>query len=481
VALSDEPAGLNWMDQTGDMPGTNIMVNINDYLGRLDYTSTGIVSNPELALEWWQETPTTWILKLREGVQFQRGYGEMTAEDVAFGPNTVIQENMNYAWMISVVDHWEPIDKYTVRACLKEPFTPFLMTSVNGFGGSVVSKKAYQELGRDAISRSPVGVGPFELEEWVPGDHITLKKNQAYWDEGYPLVDRVIFRFIPDPTVREELLRAGDVDIIDHPDFKDVKNLEADPNIVVQSIPGWNWDYITFANMDGPFGDKRVRQAVSYALDREEIADAVYYGQATPGEKALPPGFLYEDPSISKYSPTPNIERAKELLAEAGYPNGFEATAITSDKANLRRELEIVAFQLAKVGIKLEIQFLDNASFATRSHQTGGADDILLEDITIVSGDPDSAIRWFWHTDGSLSHGYSNVIIDRLIDAGGAETDPAIRSDIYKALQRKMLDESLYVYTVHVNQVRVMRKEVTGFQVMPSDIDLWLKYVDITD
>jgi len=478
IALCDEPAGINWMDAQGDIPSDNVVLNLNDCLMRINYDTATL--DPELALEWWQEDELTWVVKLREGVQFHKGYGEMAAEDVAFGANRIIQDSLHLAFLFSGLDYWEPVDKYTARVHLTEPFAPFMLTTCQGVGGCVVSKKAYEALGLDRINREPVGTGPFEIVEWVPADHITLQRFEDYWDEGYPLVDKVIFKFIPDPTVRQELLRAGEVHIIDHPQFKDVAKLQADPDLMVQSIPGWNWDYITVGHQEGPFGDKRVRQAISYAIDRQEIADAVYYGQATPGEKPLPPGFLYENPTISMYPVKPDLEKARSLLAEAGYPEGFKAKAITSGKANLRRELEIVAYQLKKIGIDLELQFLDNATYSEKSHQTGGYD-IALEDITIMSADPDSAIRWFWHTGAALAHGYSNPTIDALIDAGTLESNPLIRGLIYEELQRQMLNEALFIYTVHVNQIRVMRKEVTGFQITPCDSDFGLKYVDLAE
>jgi len=478
VALGGEAWGLNWMDESGDLPGTNIMMNLNDSLARMDYDTAEIY--PELALEWWPESDTTWLFRIKEGVKFHKGYGEMTAEDVAFGATSIVQNQYRLKFLFGGIDHWEVVDKYTVRAHLSAPFTPFLMNTVQGLGGSIVSKDAFEELGRDAMNRTPIGLGPFEFEEWVPADHITITKFEDYWDEGYPLLDKVIFRFIPDATVRQELLIAGDVHLIDHPLFKDVAMLKEDPNIVIQSVPGWNWDYISVGHQDGPFGDKRVRQAISYAINRQEIADAVYYGEATPAEKPLPPGFLYEDPDATMYPVEGDLEKARQLLAEAGYPNGFRATAATSGRANLRRELEIVAYQLAKVGIELELNFLDMSSYSSISHDLG-AYDILLEDITIMSADPDSAVRWFWKSGADLAHGYSNSEVDDLIERGAAASDSQTRKEIYAELQQVMLDEALYVYIVHVNQVRALRKEVTGFEVTPNDMDLLLKYVNLEE
>jgi peptide/nickel transport system substrate-binding protein len=478
VAIFEEPNSLNFMEQAG-MPATWVDWNIYDQLVRYDYETNSLI--PELALRWEQESPESWLVHLRPGVQFHKGYGEMTAEDVVFGINYILENSMRIAFLYSAaqVKSVEVVDKYTVRYNLNRPFTPFVLTALQGFGGLVLSKSAFEELGPQQFARNPVGTGPFEVAEWISGDRIVLKKHAEYWDEGYPLLDRVIWRFVPDATVRMNLLTVGEVDFVDNVPYKDIDKFAADPNLQIQTTPGWNWVYISFGDVSGPFADRRVRQAISYALDRQAIVDSVYFGHGIPAEKPLPPGFLYEDPKVTRFASEPDIERAKQLLAEAGYPNGFSSTIMTGNKEELRRTVLVVANQLEAIGINLQPQFMDQAAYAEISRKPGEFVD--LEDITIMSPDPDTAVHWFWRTGQAVTRTYSNPVVDELILTAAEYVDPGQRERVYSELQELMLDESWFIYLAHVELVRGMGGQVTGYEITPQDMDIYFKYVDVSD
>ena len=476
VAIFEEPNSLNFMEQAG-LPATWLDWNLYDQLVRYDYETNTVV--PELALSWEQESPTSWLVTLRPGVQFHRGYGEMTAEDVAFGVNYIIENSMRVSFLYSAaqVANVEVVDTYTVRYNLKRPFTPFVLTALQGFGGLVLSKAAFEELGAQEFARNPVGTGPFEVVEWVSGDHITLKKHEAYWDPGFPLVDQVVWRFVPDATVRMNLLSVGEVDFVDNIPYKDIETLSTDPNVAVQTIPGWNWVYLSFGDVVGPFADPKVRQAISYALDRQAIVDSVFFGHAIPAEKPLPPGFLYEDPNVTRYGPAPDLERARALLAEAGYPDGFSTTIMTGNKEELRRTVLVVANQLQEVGIDLEPQFMDQAAYSSVFRVP--AEFVDLEDITIMSPDPDTAIHWFWRTGQVLTRTYSNADVDNMILDAAGFVDAEERRQAYSELQQVLLDEAWFSYLVHVELVRAMGSNITGYQITPQDMDIYFKTIDI--
>ena len=476
VAIFEEPNSLNFMEQAG-LPATWLDWNIYDQLVRYDYETNTLV--PELALSWEQETETSWLVHLRPGVQFHKGYGEMTAEDVAFGVNFIKENSMRVSFLYSAaqVDNVEVVDTYTVRYNLNRPFTPFVLTALQGFGGLVLSKAAFEELGAQEFARNPVGTGPFEVAEWVSGDHITLRKHEGYWDAGFPLLDEVVWRFVPDATVRLNLLSVGEVDFVDNIPYRDIESAQADPNVTVQTTPGWNWVYMSFGDVAGPFADPRVRQAISYAIDRQAVVESVYFGHAIPAEKPLPPGFLYEDPAVSRYGPSPDLERARELLAEAGYPDGFSSTIMTGNKEELRRTVLVVANQLQEVGIDLQPEFMDQAAYVSVSRQPGEFVD--LEDITIMSPDPDTAIHWFWRTGQVLTRSYSNELMDEMILAAAGFVEAAEREQAYSNLQEFMLDEAWFLYVVHAELVRAMGNDVSGYAITPQDMDIRFKTVDI--
>lgn len=478
VAIFEEPNSLNYMEQAG-LPATWLDWNIYDQLVRYDYATNSLV--PELAESWEQESETSWLVHLRPGVQFHKGYGEMTAEDVAFAVNYIIENSQRVAFLYSAaqVANVEVVDTYTVRYNLNRPFTPFVLTALQGFGGLVLSKQAFEDLGPQEFARNPVGTGPFEVVEWVSGDHITLRKHEAYWDEGYPLLDEVVWRFVPDATVRLNLLSVGEVDFVDNIPYRDIETAQADPNITVQATPGWNWVYVSFGDAtSGPFADPRVRQAISYAVDRQAVVDSVYFGHAIPAEKPLPPGFLYEDASITRYGPEPDLERARELLAEAGYPDGFSSTIMTGNKEELRRAALVVANQLQEVGIDLQPQFMDQAAYVSASRGEPEAF-VDLEDITIMSPDPDTAIHWFWRTGQTLTRNYSSERVDDMILTAAGYVDETQREQAYAELQELMLDEAWFLYLVHAELVRAMGNDVTGYTITPQDMDIYFKTVDI--
>jgi len=474
VAIFGEPATLDYMQQ-GDMAATIMDWNIYDQLARWNYETSSL--DAELATEWSQETDTTWTVKLREGVQFHKGYGEVTADDVAFSVNYILENDARIKFLYGNVESVDVVDTYTLRYNLTEPSTPFVQSSIQGFGGLVLSRKAFEELGPEAFARTPVGTGPFEVEQWSVGDRLTLKGFAEYWDADFPKVDTVNVQFVPDPTVKLSLLSTGQVDIIDSVPYDQIASLQENADLVIQTVPGWNWDFISFGNHEGVFADKRVRQAISYAIDRQSLVDAVYYGHAIPAEKPLPPGFMFRDDSITKFTPNADIETAKQLLADAGMADGFTVPGYApSDKAPVTRAAQIIAQMLAEIGITLELQFLDNASYTAAARSEIG-DYLDFNQITIMSPDPDSAINWFWHTGGSLAHNYSNAEIDALLDQGKVAVDESERAEIYKQLQELMLDECWFIYTTHRELVRAMTPNVTGYQITPQDMDFRLKPV----
>jgi peptide/nickel transport system substrate-binding protein len=256
-----------------------------------------------------------------------------------------------------------------------------------------------------------------------------------------------------------------------HPDAKDVKAARDDKNLVYTSVPGWNWDYqeFTFPPFNDPSipnQDKLVRQAISYAIDREAIAQQIYYGEATPTDNPIPPGFLGHQQPLLRYPKNADLKKAKDLMAQAGV-KGYEVEVLTSDKDWLRRELELVASMVSQIGITYKIRGLDlgtyNSLWLGRKYQQ------VMEDITIVSPDPDSCVWWFLHTNGSSWGGYNNADIDKKLDDARAETDPSKREALYRDVVATDLEDCPYIYHVNVNYVRLYKKGMAGFEPSPQE------------
>lgn len=472
----NEPRTLGLTNWASDVVAAQLSQNIYNSLVRFD-PSTGKYM-PELATEWRQESPTSWIFLLRRGVQFHKGYGEMTADDVAFTVNHIVQNSRPSRIFYSFVKELQVVDRYTVRVVLERAFTPLLAVMAAGHGGSVQSRKAWEEKGETDIARDPVGTGPFFVERWVAGDRIVLRRFDQYWRRDRPYLDQIVWRVIPDPIARENLLLTGEIDFNDIPVFERLPRLRQNPNLVVDQVTGWNWDYMTFDVAKPPFDKKAVRQAISYALDREAINRLVYFQFGTPTDSMLPQRFPCAIPELQRFPYKGDVARARALLAEAGLPGGFEAEVITGSKEHLRRELQIIANQLKRVGIRLRIVQLDEATYTRRIR---GATDFQIEmsDITVIGPDPDAVLFVFYHSTGVRQHNHASAAIDEMLATGRALTVGQERCSHYQKLVRQLIEESYYVYVANAPRFRVYQKSVQGFKNHPMDVimtfeDTWL-------
>lgn len=450
-----------------DISAGLLMYHIFDPLTRVDFQNRKIV--PWLAEEWANPDPLTWRIRLKRGVKWHGGYGEMTAEDVAYTWRYHLDTNS-----FQVGTALFPIDTITtegddvLEVKTKLPFAAFPGVSM-GYGGMIVSRNAHQEIGNDAFGITPVGSGPYMVDS-VRGNSIELVKNPEYWREGYPKLDRLSYQSIPDSNVRLQVLQNGEIDFMTHPDPKDVAGIQGDPGYTVTSVPGWNWDYQAFNVVnpdqpDAPWLNKLVRQAISYAIDREAIVQEIYNGQATATDNQIPPGYLGHQQSMLKYPVNGDLEKARELIAQAGL-QGYEVEVITSDKDWLRRELELVGAMVSQIGINYKIRNLDiggyNNLWINKKHQQA------LEDITLVSPDPDSTSWWFMHSKGSVS-AYGTPEMDSLLDSARAESDQSRRSELYHQVTSAALEECPLIYHCNVNYVRIFNSELRGFSPAPQE------------
>ncbi len=467
-AFGGDPGNLSPVIRS-DIPGTIIIHNFNDNLVRPNYRTRTI--EPLLAESWRNVDPLTWQIKLREGVKWHKGYGEVTAEDLVYTWNFHVESK---SWQINTalfaVENVKAISRHVAEVKLKQPFGAFPGV-VMGYGGLLVSKKAHQEIGPEKHSRNPIGCGPFVFESISGGGEVVLRRNKDYWKKGQPSLEEVVFRPIPDSHVRLQALEKGEVDFITHPDAKDVPEARKNANLVYLSTSGWNWDYQCFTfpphqKVDFPNQNKLVRQAISYAIDREAIQKEIYYGEATVTDSPIPEGFLGYRPGPLRYPKNADLKKARELMAQAGV-KGYEVEVITSDKDWLRRELELVAAMVSQIGITYKIRNLDMGSY--NNLWLNDKYQQLMEDITIVSPDPDSCVWWFNHSKGRNASGYNVPEVDKMLDDARAESDPKKREGLYHKVVDRVLGDCPKIYHVHVNYVRLHKKGLTGFQPSPQE------------
>jgi peptide/nickel transport system substrate-binding protein len=297
----------------------------------------------------------------------------------------------------------------------------------------------------------------------------TLTKFANYWDPGRPKLDKLIYHPVVDTNIKKLQLVNGELDFIDQPDFKDLPELKANPQLTLATSPGWSWNAITF-NMnlpaDHPLSKKEVRQAIAYGIDRQEIATGAYFGNAIPDDDPLPPGYLTTDKGVHPYGTTANTQKAQQLLAQAGLSNGFTVNAIVDSKTAMRRQLEIIGSQLAKLGIQVKIEQLEGTEF---QRMQDGQFEMGMFDITVMTPDPDSALYWFQHSKTIGNFGYSNQKVDDLLDQARQEPDQQKRAQMYSDVLTMVLDDAAYIFTVHRGMVWAYNNGITGFQARPQD------------
>jgi peptide/nickel transport system substrate-binding protein len=468
-----EPTNLDVIARAGDVASTELLQQIYSELVHYDY-GTGKIS-PELAESWQAAGPLQWDLKLREGVQFHKDYGEFTADDVEFNVNYTIQNKAPRVNRFSFVKGATATGKYTVRFELEKPFAPFFLSTLRGIAGQMVSKKAYSEMGAQAFSRNPIGTGPWQLDSWKPGQLI-LSRHPKYFKSGLPYLDKITAIPVPDALVRRQKIEAGEIDFTGQADYKDVAELQNSQNVSVIKTPGQNWDYIAFNLKDEslPFQHKEVRQAISFALNRQAIVDSIYLGQAIPTDSPLPPGFLGNTKGPIMYPFDGDVARAKALMQQAGMANGFTVTCITSDRPDLTRGIQVVADQLRQINVNLNIQGMDRASYVQLRDKNNFQ--MLFESINLVSPDSDDALVNFQYSKGNNNAGWVSPEVDSLIDeARSTVGDDGRRAADYQRIVQLTVEGAGYVYIVHYNVARLLRKGLSGFAIEPYDQEIFLE------
>ena len=324
-----------------DIQGGLILYNVFDGLVSINFKSRAI--EPMLATEWSNPDPLTWRIKLREGVKWQKGFGEMTADDLAYTWNFHIEsKSFQVGTALFPVASVKADGKYVVEVKTKLPFGAFPGVTM-GYAGTVISQKAHKEMGNDAYSAIPVGNGPFQIES-KKGTEIVLAKNPDYWRPGFPKLDKVVYRAVPDSTTRLQALQKGELDFVTHPDPKDLKALRKDANFTVKSTPGWEWDYQQFnlkGKADAPYQNKLVRQAISYAIDREAIVNEIYYGEALATDNQIPAGYMGYRQPLLKYPKNGDLKKAKELMAQAGATHVHVHIRLAGWEARIDEEIDL--------------------------------------------------------------------------------------------------------------------------------------------
>lgn len=299
--------------------------------------------------------------ELRSGVTFSNG-DPLTADDVVFTYDTAMSAGIINN-ITGVMEKMEKIDDTHVRLTFQQVYGPALLC-VASLG--IFPQSAY-EANADAFSRNPVGSGPYKLVAWNTGDSIVLTANENYWG-GAPAIKDVTFKIITDDTAAAIALESGEIDVLTKVPSTELTRLQNNSNLQISSVESLNGTWIFF-NHEGIFADEKVRLAVAYALNKDDIMVGATDGNGNVAQTIFPSFMEAVDPDY--VAPTNDPEKAKQLLAEAGYPNGFDVNVKVSNDSATSRALEVAANQLAQVGINITIEKIDSSVWATDVFETG--------------------------------------------------------------------------------------------------------------
>jgi peptide/nickel transport system substrate-binding protein len=463
VALEAEPPELD-PNLSSAYVDRQVMASLYDKLVDIDQNGEIV---PMLAKSYdVSDDGTVYTFELREGIKFHDGT-EFNAEAVKVNLDRYQEEDSVRSTEVEPIESVEVVDPMTVRVTLSEPFAPFLAVLTDR-AGIIASPKAIEESG-GRISKNTVGTGPFEFVERVSGDHITVKKNPDYWREGLPKLDKIIYRGIEDENVQYQNLQSGELDLIDSIPLVEFKGLQESGDYRVSIEPGLGYNGIWINVTRPPFDNERLRQAVYRLVDREAVAKAALRNVGgTPANSPFSKqSWAYGE---SDEYPPRSVEEAKQLLKEAGEPNGFSFT-FKVDPSPLSQQIgQIIQSNLKPAGIKVE---LEQVEFGTLLEQndSGNFEAMLLG----WSGriDPDLNIYNFVVTGGDFNaSGYSNPEVDRLLGEARTTTDRDRRKELYDQALEILHEEVPYVYLFHSNLTTdfAMQPTVKGFEPYPDGI-----------
>lgn len=474
VGMEAEPPNLDPQQYSG-VHSMRVIRRMFEGLTRQKDESTQV--EPGLA-ESWTVSPDglVYTFKVRSGIKFHDGT-PLDANAVKFTFDRVLnKEHAAYKWgkwsfvvgntaMIKAV---EVVDPTTVRFTLKFPHTPFLVRLAD-VSTSIVSPKAVMDL-KEGFPNQPVGTGPFRFESWDRGNRIVLRRSEQYWStKARP--ERLVYRFIIEPRARVTELLTGNVDLIVavHPDA--VAQIQASAKTTVHRQTGIHFWYLGLNNDRGALFDKRVRQAIAYALDKEAIARDILKGTATVAHGPVNPGTWASEPNVKKYPHDP--ARAKALLSEAGFPNGLDiAFWVPESGSGMQIPVDmgtVIQAQLARAGIRAKITIIEWAAFLARLRT--GEQEMFANSWLAGTEDPDVIFSFLFHSSAipfpNRAH-YRNPALDKIIEEARSTLDVKRRTELYRRAQLIVTEDVPYIYIDHDVQIVGARRNLKGLKLHPG-------------
>lgn len=463
---------------------------------RLVEFKTGTTTiEPALATSWEiSEDGKQYTFQLRKNVSFHQTANftpsrSFNADDVLFSFQRQWQKShpfhnptkLSYRYfesmgLGSLIENIEKLDSHTVRFNLIRAEAPFLATLAMDFASIFSAEYAQQLLANDnieAMDNQPVGTGPFQLVRYQPDSFIRYKAHPNYW-QGQQQLKNLVFAITPDPSLRFARLVAGECDVMANPLPIHIRSTTQFEDTKVLSNAGLNIAFLSFNTHKPPFNNKQVRLALNYAINKQSIINAVYQQTAVVAVNPLPPNMWAHDDTVRDYPYNPN--KAKLLLAEAGYSSGFNMTISTMSaqrayNPNAKKMAELIQQDLRAIGVSVDIETYEYSSFLQKVRQ--GEHHSALMGWISDNGDPDNFFTPLLSCDASIggtnSSFWCNKEFSELIHKARFKSNISYRKSLYKQAQRVFKQDSPWVPIAHATQHIIFNPRVKNLKILPSD------------
>lgn len=443
-----------------ETPAVEVTDQIFDTLTVLD--ENGEV-HPQIAESWEAISETEYAFKIKKGIKFHDG-SEITVEDVKFSLDRAI--NSDYvAYIVNFIESVEIEDEETVLVKTKAPYSPILRNLAVPFA-AIVPKAYIEEVGDDQFALNPIGSGPYKFVSWSKGSNVKLTAFDDYF-AGKAATQNLEMRVIPEAAQRTIALETGEIDVAYDIQANDINKVKDNSNLELMEDSGLTCWYMSFNQKKAPFDNKLVRQAIRHAIDMPTIIEALVYGAGQPAGDLIAPGvFGYSASEPYAF----DVEKAKELLAEAGFADGFECTLWVNDNQSRIEICQAIADMLKKVNITCQVEIVEFGSFIQKT--SNAEHDMAFFGWTTSTADADYSYYSLLHSTQQGPPGNRSFTdskeLDELIEKGRASMDNEERLAIYKQVEEYLHEESpnatLYYGNINVG----MNAKVENFVLDPN-------------
>ncbi len=461
IAMGADPESLDPIEVSSS-PAAMVMMHTMETL--FDMTPDGEIV-PLLAEGYdVSDDGLRYDIYLHQGVEFHDGT-YFDAEAVRYNLERFQDEEAPFSFLITEIVEVEVIDDYTVRLHTERPFAP-LMAHLSHDFISMVSPEAVEEMGED-FAVNPVGTGPFEFVSWSRGEEINMVRFDDYWGEN-AYVDNLTFKIVPEDSTRVVMVETGEADATMFVPPRERDRLEGEEGVNVVQVPSVRTIYAGFNVMVEPFDDPLVRRALNYAVDNESIVEQVMQGAGRPSDAPISPDiFGYSQQERYEYNP----ERARELLAEAGYPDGFEMTFHHPVGRYMMDDViaQAIQSQLADVDVDVNLQTLEWATYLEFMNvpPEEAEHELFILGWGAVTGDADYGLYALFHSDEWVPHGsnrsyYGKDEVDQLLEEARINPDPEAREEIYAEAIELIWEDAPWIFLHSEVQINAVRDNVEG-------------------